>query len=626
MPPPDPGGAAGVLDALAREVVGLRREAEVLAVALETGRHVVLEGPPGSGKSTLLRGLSRLSARRVLFVEGNAELTPARLVGGFDPALVLEAGYSADTFLEGPLIEALRGDGWLYVEELNRVPEETLNVLVTVLAEGELHVPRLGRIPAGPGFRLVAAMNPFDAIGTARVSQAIADRLCRIAIRYQDEDAERRIVEQVTGRAGDVAELMVALVRASREHADLRIGASVRAAIDATLLADGLQRLRGEEAPSRATLLDAAVAALSGRITLEDGSARTAEEIVAELLDRLLTPPSRPERDDDRSRSAPDPPAAGAPPGGAGATPGGNRHAGRPPATRTYGRELLAALHDDFEAVSPAVGSLDLDAFEALMGSDSDAALALLHDLARATDPVLRARARRLAAQLSIGLARAGTPRRAGVRRLVALPGGRQDGDLDLERTVERLNGRRPPAEADLVVRSWRGARRSLALLVDHSGSMRGRALALAGVSSAAMMVAAEGRARCSVIAFAGGARVLQDAGRPRSQHAVLDDLLGLHGGGLTNLADALRAAAAQLRAAPPGGRVAIALSDCLATAGREPADALDGIDCLHVLGTSAEPDAVRAGRALSRRAGGRFVLLESVAAVPRQIAPLLAS
>jgi len=209
MTPPDAVGATSVLAELAREVVGLRREAEVLAVALETGRHVVLEGPPGSGKSTLLRGLSRLSARRVLFVEGNAELTPARLVGGFDPALVLEAGYSADTFLEGPLIEALRGDGWLYVEELNRVPEETLNVLVTVLAEGELHVPRLGRIPAAPGFRLVAAMNPFDAIGTARVSQAIADRLCRIAIGYQGEDAERRIVEQVTGRSGELPELMV---------------------------------------------------------------------------------------------------------------------------------------------------------------------------------------------------------------------------------------------------------------------------------------------------------------------------------------------------------------------------------------------------------------------------------
>ena len=276
--------------------------------------------------------------------------------------------------------------------------------------------------------------------------------------------------------------------------------------------------------------------------------------------------------------------------------------------------------------MSPAVGRLDNDAFDALLRHDCDAALALLHDLARATDPALRALARRLAAQLSIGLARAGTPRRAGVRRLVALPGGRQDGDLDLERTIERLNGRRPPAGSDLVVRSWRGARQSLALLVDHSGSMRGRALAIAGLSTAAMMVAAEGRARCSVIAFAGATRVIQDARRPREQAAVLDDLLSLHGGGVTNLADALRAAAAQLRAAPPGRRVAIALSDCLVTAGGDPASALDGIDCLHVLGTSAEPDAVGAGRELARRAGGEFVLLESVAAVPRQIAPLLAS
>src|SRR5882724_3829078 len=130
-----------------------------------------------------------------MFVEGNAELTPARLIRQYDPAQVLSQGYVPDCFVDGPLLTAMRTGGLLYVEELNRVPEETLNVLITVLTEGEIAVPRLGTVRARPAFRLIAAMNPFDAIGTARVSQAIADRMCRIVLGYQDEGAELAITE-----------------------------------------------------------------------------------------------------------------------------------------------------------------------------------------------------------------------------------------------------------------------------------------------------------------------------------------------------------------------------------------------------------------------------------------------
>jgi len=128
------------------------------------------------------------------------------------------------SFTDGPLLRAMRSGALLYLEEFNRVPEETLNVLITVLTEGEIAVPRLGTVWAAPGFRLVATMNPFDAIGTARVSHAIADRICRVVLGYQDAAAEREITTAVTGENGQVVDFAVTLTRATREHPDVRMG------------------------------------------------------------------------------------------------------------------------------------------------------------------------------------------------------------------------------------------------------------------------------------------------------------------------------------------------------------------------------------------------------------------
>jgi MoxR-like ATPase len=272
-------------------VIGRRREVELVVAALDADRHVLLEGPPGTGKSTLLRAVAEGLGIGFVFVEGNAELTPARLVGHFDPARVLTDGYDPDVFVDGPLVTAMRDGSLLYVEEINRIPEETLNVLITVMSEGELNVPRYGRVAASSGFRLVAAMNPFDAVGTARISGAVYDRVCRVSVGYQNAEVEQRIAGRGMKNLPDGwLDKVVELVRRTRTHSDLRVGSSVRGAIDMTAVTVSLASVRSLTVLDAGVGLDAALVALSGRVRVREGSVRTAEDIITELWNEVFAP------------------------------------------------------------------------------------------------------------------------------------------------------------------------------------------------------------------------------------------------------------------------------------------------------------------------------------------------
>jgi MoxR-like ATPase len=242
----------------------------------------------------VLRAIAAESGTGFEFVEGNAELTPARLVGTFDPAAVLTEGYVPEVFVDGPLVSALREGSLLYVEEINRVPEETLNVLITVMSEGELHVPRLGRVAAQDGFRMVAAMNPFDAVGTARIAAAVYDRCCRLAMGYQSAEEEARIVQSAAGADAELPfdhlRASVGMVRDSRTHPEVRTGSSVRGAIDHVLLCVQLAHLRRTRPDDPGVTLDAAMMALSGRMRLREGYSGSPEQLVEELWARWFSP------------------------------------------------------------------------------------------------------------------------------------------------------------------------------------------------------------------------------------------------------------------------------------------------------------------------------------------------
>jgi MoxR-like ATPase len=295
-----------VRDRIRGRVVGRQRELDLVLAAVAAGRDLLLEGPPGTSKSTLLRAITAEWGIPLVFVEGNADLTPAKLVGHHNPARVLREDYSADNYVDGPLLEAMREGGFLYIEEFNRAPEDTLNTLLTAMAERRIAVPRVGEVIARDTFRVIASMNPYDNIGTTRLSTSVHDRLCRLSVTYQDAEAERGIVA-LRAPLPDLKPALyerlvadaVAVTRKTRDHEDIRQGSSVRGAIDLTLVAAQLLSLDTErervtpandtdpadaaETAYRETVYDAMIVALSGRIILDETVEATPEVVLREI-------------------------------------------------------------------------------------------------------------------------------------------------------------------------------------------------------------------------------------------------------------------------------------------------------------------------------------------------------
>ncbi len=145
---------------------------------------------------------------------------------------------------------------------------------------------------------------------------------------------------------------------------------------------------------------------------------------------------------------------------------------------------------------------------------------------------------------------------------------------------------------------------------------MSGLAVAIAAVAAASVVLAAGAGGLPGIVAFSGDVTVLQAQGARRDPGELVGDLVALRGHGMTDLAAALRAAAAQLASAAADERVAVLLSDCLPTAGGDPALALAGISRLHVLCPLPTPEAEQAATALARRGGGMSLPVSRLADV----------
>jgi MoxR-like ATPase len=299
-----------LLDAVARSVVGGEAALRLLAVALLADGHALVEDVPGIGKTMLARAFARALGLTFARVQGTPDLLPGDVTG----SSIYEAG--AFRFIPGPIFANV-----LLVDEINRATPRTQSALLEAMQERQVSVDGVSHGLPDP-FLVLATQNPIELEGTFSLPEAQLDRfLVRVSIGYPSEQAELQIAalyrdgrvpidevpsvfepeEVVRLRAfasrvrvsDDVHGYVVALVRASRKHADLRLGASPRASVALYRASQALALLDGRDfvLPDDVSMIAPAV--LAHRVLIDvDRELRggTAESVITELLGTVPVP------------------------------------------------------------------------------------------------------------------------------------------------------------------------------------------------------------------------------------------------------------------------------------------------------------------------------------------------
>lgn len=620
-------------------LVGRGRELDALAAAFDAGRHVLVEGPHGVGKSLLVRETCVATGTELIVVHGSAALTARTLIGAHDPSVVLRGGYERAAFAPGPLVQAMGAGRVLYLDEANRVTADVHNVLISAMSEVELVVPRYGQVLAAPGFRIVAAMNPLDGVGTVALPAAFLDRVVRLTLDYQSAADERAIVHTQLPDADPVlVARAVYVVRASRRHPDIRIGASVRGAIDLVSIAAYLDQLDPAEAD-----LEAALLALSSKIVLRSGLKRTVESVIREIwADAVINehrattgrrpdggvgeplPPSSVELESDSERegegrtdrsdgdasdratrdaASPKQGAPGPPPAGSGgqAAPGTD-------------------LDDGPESEVVADTRRALSAFVRSSGRRSQSGRARTQV---ATSPDTYD-VERLAAGIVVNRVRGQMPAvdRTGGRFATVRYNFRSD-DLDLDRTIAELLETRVLTAGQLWVHDRVPRRRGVVLMLDVSGSMRGdRAIESATAAAAAALAAVQDE--LAVVAFGTSAEVLKRSEETIAAPELARRVLSLRPHGLTDLSAGLEAGLGLLATMQSVVKIAVVMTDGVQNQGADARLAAARYRQLNVLATTNSPWRLRHCRAVAAAGRGRCLRYEGLDRLPAAISVLL--
>ncbi len=232
-----------------RTVIGYDEIVRLLAIALISEGHVLLEGAPGIAKTFLVRRFAeslKLSFKRIQFTP---DMLPSDIVG----AVVLNPSSEQFEYRPGPIFANV-----ILADEINRAPPKVQSALLEAMQERQVTVDGVPH-PVPSPFIVIATQNPIEQEGTYPLPEAELDRLLfRILIGYPGEDDERRVVSQHSkapmGRlpppaidasdllgfrdsaygtylGEDVLNYLVTIIRETRSDPNIMIGASPRAGV-----------------------------------------------------------------------------------------------------------------------------------------------------------------------------------------------------------------------------------------------------------------------------------------------------------------------------------------------------------------------------------------------------------
>ena len=239
---------------LAKVILGQDAVVEQVLITILSGGHALLEGVPGVAKTLTIRALAAAVACRVKRIQFTPDLMPSDIVG----TNVFDLSSSTFRLHAGPIFTDL-----LLADEINRAPAKTQAALLEAMSERHATIDGV-RHQLSPVFTVFATQNPVEFEGTYPLPEAQQDRfLLKIIVPYPDRTAERAVAERVhlgdpPDRLGPdtvtpvlnvqqlellraalpqirmepaVIDYVVNLVRATREHESVLVGASPRGTI-----------------------------------------------------------------------------------------------------------------------------------------------------------------------------------------------------------------------------------------------------------------------------------------------------------------------------------------------------------------------------------------------------------